>query len=104
MDLINFISPFCLMTLERKVDGFSLLVQCSVIGFLEDKILYLSKTTESDNLCLLHIDWTFKEGRKLDFGRQLKLINLVLRDEEKVKYQEQFKSGGYCFISALMFS
>ena len=50
MDLINFISPFCLMTLERKVDGFSLLVQCSVIGFLEHKILYLSKTTESDNL------------------------------------------------------
>ena len=73
------------MTLQRKVDGFSLLVQCSVIGFLEDKILYLSKTTESDNLCLLHIDWTFKEGRKLDFGRQLKLINLVLKDEERVK-------------------
>ena len=93
MDLINFISPFCLMTLERKVDGFSLLVQCSVIGFLEDKILYLSKTTESDNLCLFHIDWTFKEWRELDFGRQLKLINLVLKDERRVKYQEQFKSG-----------
>ena len=83
------------MTLQRKVYGFSLLVQCSVIGFLEHKILYLSKTTEPDNLCLLHIDWTFKEGRKLDFGRQLKLINLVLKDEERVKYQ--FKSGKLMF-------
>ena len=69
------------MNLQRKNNGFSLLVQCSVIGFLEDKILYLSKTTESDNLCLLHIDWTFKERRRLDFGRQLKLIDLVLKDE-----------------------
>ena len=46
-------------------------------------------------LPLLHIDWTFKEQRKLDFGRQLKLINLVLKDEEREKYQ--FKSGKLMF-------
>ena len=47
--------------LSTVIFAISLLVLCSVIGFLEYNILYLSTTTESDNLCLLHIDWTFKE-------------------------------------------